>query len=158
MLKNVNIKNKLFKLLICIVVILNLLLIFKIFNNHNTYLYINWKILLPEPSSVNNIYRYDFREGEDFIVWNYNSDKDSLAVTKKLQKMDDIKKVNELLIEYYSYLDDENKNKFSSNIDFNIILNDDNYYLYKTENNNRHKLLLIFVPKYSNLYIFNVVH
>lgn len=162
MLKNLNgnTKNKLFKLLMCIIVILNVLLFFKIFDNHNIELYINWKIMFPKPSSVNNIYRFDFAEGEDFIIWEYENDKDVSKLIKKLHPIDDINKITNLLDEYYSHLDNINKQIFKENTNYEKLLNINNYYLYKNEYNSEvcfSNLLLIFVPEDNYLYIFQVV-
>lgn len=162
MLKNLNgnTKNKLFKLLMCIIVILNVLLFFKIFDNHNIELYINWKIMFPKPSSVNNIYRFDFAEGEDFIIWEYENDKDVSKLIKRLHPIDDINKITNLLDEYYSHLDNINKQIFKENTNYEKLLNINNYYLYKNEYTSEvcfSNLLLIFVPEDNYLYIFQVV-
>ena len=45
--------------------------------------YINYGVSLVKPLSTDIIYRYSFGEGEDFYIFNYDSDKDIEKIIQK---------------------------------------------------------------------------
>lgn len=151
--------KKIFKLILSIVVICIIIILINLnFNVSNITLYINWKILLPKPSSETTIFKYEYREGEDLEIWHYTSENNIYDLSKKMNKINDINEIKSILEKYYSYLNEEEKIKFKSSVDYDSILDTNNYYLYKKENNEKRMLLLIFSENSKKLYMFNVNH
>ncbi len=152
-------KSKINKLiLLMIMLIASVVFLESKLNVNNITLYINWKIFLPKPTSETTIFKYEYREGEDLRIWNYENNDNVPLFSKKLDKINNINLVKTLIEKYYSYLNESEQELFKKNIDYDTILSTDNYYLYKTENNERGMLILIFSEKEKKLYIFNVNH
>lgn len=152
-------KSKINKLVLLMIMLIAIIVFLgSKLNVKNITLYINWKIFLPKPTSETTIFKYEYSEGEDLKIWNYENNDNVHIFSKKLNKINNINLVKTSIEKYYSYLNKSEQELFKKNIDYDAILSTDNYYLYKTENNEKRMLILIFSEKEKKLYIFNVNH
>ena len=46
--------------------------------NESDLLKMNWDVTLSQPKEVETIYRYEYREGDDFEIWKYTEEKAQL--------------------------------------------------------------------------------
>ena len=143
-------------IMFCTFIIIVFIIIFKIINNPNFPIFINWKLYLSSPSNEETIYEYDWREGEDFYIWYYRK----LKVNKKFTKIDknNIKAVLEKFENYYDRLDGTEKTLLLKNIYWNFdyeknpLIN--NYYFYKEDDDSKDLILIITDLNNNKLYIF----
>lgn len=138
--------KKILKALIIIIIWITFILTILYNFSDSIFLKINWDIYLPKPSENNIIYRFDYREGDDLEIWEYNNSK-----VEKIKKNDkftvitdvNITDVKDYMNTYYDELgNDEKKSKFNNNIDINKIVVQGNYYSLIKENDNYLLLLL----------------
>lgn len=88
-------------------------------------MYLNWKIQLPKPQEINTIYKYDYKEGEDFLIWVYSEKKMQKIISKKsFQKIEEksLEEIKARISEYYNRLDDNEKKLFNDNVSINELL------------------------------------
>lgn len=151
--------------LISIIIIIFIIVAF-VFSNIISFgegiaLYINHGVWIPKPDKVQGIYRYDFREGEDFSIWSYSNDKFEKVISKKyFEKINEnsIDKMTEKIVEYYDRLDSNEKSKFDEWVIISELINTNNYYLYKeSPKDSRTFFVIIANVKENKLYYFNAV-
>lgn len=158
--------NKIKKLLaiVCIFILLIvILLFFKGFNGICFEAYINHKISLWKPLNVETIYRYEFREGEDFYIFSYANDKD----IKKIIKKNDFKRINQnnlkntikVLNRYRDDLCEKEQKLFDKNTNILELSTIGNYYLYvENRDNDDDYFICIIFPEDKKVYYFNINH
>jgi len=149
------------KKIIILFIIFLLVLIFTINRFGQQFeVYINWKVYLPRPDNIDTIFKYDFRKGEDFLIWSYSKNKfTKITSSKRFNEIakDNVELVTEKIIEYYNLLDDDEKNLFDKNANIEDLLKIGNYYLLKLRKNEKSDFLLIIGNiKEDKLYYFNV--
>ena len=147
----------LFIILIMVIILLGVSLL-----SDNLLFYINYGVYLPNPSSVKTIYRFDYREGEDFFIWSYNDSKFMKAISKKeFNKINDsnIDFVNKQISEYYYQLNDDERKRFEKHTSLDKLLNTNNYYfcVISSENKNTFALLIADTEE-QKIYYFNAVN
>ncbi len=146
------------KILIFIVMIE--LVAFILFFNRRGFLFINWKIFLPKPKSIDVIYNYDFRKGIDFEIWNYNSKKVNKIIKNKHFKPMNVEYVKDKMLKYYERVNEEQNKLLEENLNMDDILVENNYYAYIQENDDpkyMHFLILILDVKTNKMYLFAYV-
>ena len=159
-----NYKIKRLLAIVCILILLIVIfLFFKSFNSICFEAYINHKILLWNPLNVETIYRYEFREGEDFYIFSYANDKDIKKIIeknnfKKINK-DNLKRVIKILTRYRDDLCEKELNLFDKNTNISKLSTIGNYYLYvdNREEDEDYSICIIF-PLNKKIYYFNVNH
>lgn len=111
----------------------------------SVFLKINWGIYLPKPIKNNIIYRFDYKEGDDFEIWEYSNSKLEKVKSKNYFNVltdTDINDVKNYINVYYEEINKEEKSKFNANFDINKIVVPGNYYALIREENNYLLLLL----------------
>ncbi len=147
-----------------IMAIIIVIIIGKFFYEVNTpkaLMFSNWKIMLPNPQTVDTIYHFEFKEGDDFEIWHYK-EREIIEITSKSEfhkiEKEILIEVGEILNKYYGRLDDIEKEKFDEIVNKKQLLNDNNYYTFKSEGKNDKSFIIIFVDTERNqLYYFNSI-
>lgn len=123
---------------------------------------INWKIDVPRPHKVDVICNYDVGlDGQYLKIWYYNESKIKKIINNNAFK--NIDEQSEIFIkqkieEYYETLDDTNKNLFDTNIDINILLAKENYFLYIRRKDDTSWILLILDYKNNKMLSFENIY
>ena len=123
---------------------------------------INWKIDVPRPNKVDVICNYDVGlDGQYLKIWYYNESKIKKIINNNAFK--NIDEQSEIFIkqkieEYYETLDDTNKNLFDTNIDINILLAKENYFLYIRRKDDTSWILLILDYKNNKMLSFENIY
>ena len=55
------------------VVIITAIVLYCSANSHSLLLRINWGICLPEPKEVETVFTFDFKDGDEFEIWHYDT-------------------------------------------------------------------------------------
>ena len=115
-------------------------------------MYVNWNILLPKPNNIDVVFTFDYREGEDFVVWHYKDAK-KVVDEKKFNKIDDKNqiKVNSIIEKYYNKLDNKEKEKFNKKTSIESLSNLGNHYIY-IGNDERYLLMIEYDNKIYSLF------
>jgi hypothetical protein len=102
--------------------------------NNAMLLEINWELRVPNPKSIEVIYNFEYREGNDFEIWTYDSS--DIEDMKEYDKFKIITEGNIDLVKgffkkYYDDLsyDEEKISKFKENFSIENEIKEDNYYL-----------------------------
>ena len=130
--------------------------------NESDLLKMNWDVTLSQPKEVETIYRYEYREGDDFEIWKYTEEKAQLIKENdsfEVISEDNISIVEERMEEYYSGLNDGDKTSFNNNFSAEDVIKSGNYYCIKVKNEdiswNKSFLILVLDVESNNLYYFN---
>lgn len=104
------------------------------FDSENIELYLNWHIYLPKANHLDTIYRFKFREGEDFSILTYSSKRFEKIISKKRFKpinQENLEIISNKVTEYYNILDERERELFDRNVNINQLLdiNQNNLYL-----------------------------
>lgn len=140
---------------VAIIIIISLLIlsiIWEVINSYRFNMYVNWNILLPKPENIDVIFTFDYRKGEDFVVW-YYKDAKKVAEGKNFDKIDEKKqiKVNSIIEKYYNKLDNKEKEKFNKNTSIESLSNLGNHYIY-IGNDERYLLMIEYDNKIYSLF------
>lgn len=126
---------------------------------------VNNGVKLGKPSSVDVIYRYEFREGVDFYIFNYDNDKDIKKIIDKngytkitKDNVDDVTKHLEI---YYNDLQGDNIEKFNKTTSISELTSIGNYYLRSEDEEDfderdENYFIEIIFPKDRKNYHFHV--
>ncbi len=138
--------------ILIIISLLILLVIWEVINSYRFNMYVNWNILLPKPNNIDVVFKFDYREGEDFAVWHYKDTK-KVVEEKKFNKIDDKNqiKVNSIIEKYYNKLDNKEKEKFNKNTSIECLSNLENHYIYMG-NDERYLLMIEYDNKIYSLF------
>lgn len=128
----------------------------------NILLKINKGVSLPEPNTIEEIYRFDYKEGDDFEIWKYTDLNVKTIKNKKIFNIitsDNIEDVKKILTSYYNDLSyDENlQTKFNEKFSIEDMVTEKNYYALLQEENSESYLLLYLNLETKELYYFNHV-
>ena len=158
---NINIKNyKIYLVPIIIMFLVPIIIATFILNGNRLELYINWKVFLPQPEKVDDIFCHEYSQLSKFEIWQYNSKKAKTIISNKQFLPMDSKFIKEKLEVYNDSLGKERKYLFNKYID-DAILKDDNYYLYISEKITAvdsyyiNYIILVLDTKTNKLYIFS---
>lgn len=118
-------------------------------------IYINWNKYIPIPDNTKVIYNYNYREGQDLDIWQYNNNK-----TNKIKNLNYFKKMNKKNVEkqikeYYKKLDEQEKKLYNKNININELTNNKNYYAFLDVPKENRYILLILDTNENKLYLFH---
>lgn len=124
-------------------------------------LFVNHGIVLPSPKSIDTVYRFDFREGEDLEIWLYNNKAFNKVISKKYFlkiNEDNSVKVREFITKYYENLNVDEKEMFDENVDISSLVNSNNFYYLDIDKNDERTFLLILADvENKKLYFCNTV-
>lgn len=160
-------KNK--KVIFSFILVIFIMLIFVMLNagdNYQHIIYANWGVDFCTPKKLESIFMYDYREGEDFLIWSYDDDKFDKTLSKNkfsLISTENIKRVEQYLSEFYSRLDKKEKELFDKNVEVNSLIKPNNYYLYIDEIKdyiaweNRNFVIIIADFETRKMYYFNAI-
>lgn len=121
-------------------------------------LYINWNIILPRCKNVREVFRFDYREGQDFVIYEFN-DRSVVIDSLKMMKItvDNNEEVKNIIDDYYGNLHGDEKDKFDNEILLDNLYSYDNYYLYlEDEDDKRNYVILILCPNNKLYELHNV--
>lgn len=158
--------HKIKKLLATVCIFILLIVIFLFFKSFNSICfeaYINHKILLWNPLNVETIYRYEFREGEDFYIFSYADDKDIKRIIKKNKfkkiNQDNLKRIIKILNRYRDDLCEKEQKLFNKTTSISKLSTIGNYYFYvqDTKDNEDYFICILF-PNDKKIYYFNINH
>lgn len=132
---------------------------------HCLEIYINHHVLLSKPLNVEEIYHYEFGEGEDFYIFNYDNDKQINTIIqhndfKKITK-NNLEKITKVLNMYHNDLCEKELNLFDRKINISELTKPGNYFLYSEDialKDDDHYFVQIIFPKQKKLYHFNINH
>ncbi|MDO5393341.1 MAG: hypothetical protein Q4F33_01970 [Mycoplasmatota bacterium] len=138
--------------ILIIIFLLILSVTWEVLNSYRFNMYVNWNILLPKPNNINVVFKFDYREGEDFVVWHYKDTK-KVVEEKKFNKIDEKNqtKVKSIIEKYYNKLDNKEKEKFNKNISIECLSNLENYYIHMG-NDERYLLMIEYDNKIYSLF------
>ncbi len=126
-------------------------------------IYINHHVLLSKPLNVEEIYHYEFREGEDFYIFNYDNDKQINTIIqhndfKKITK-NNLEKIKVLNM-YHNDLCEKELKLFDQTINISELTEPRNYFLYSEDIDleDDDYFVQIISPKQKKLYHFNINH
>ena len=150
-----SLKNNFIIVTVAIIIIISLLIlsvIWEVINSYRFNMYVNWNILLPKPDNIDVIFTFDYREGEDFVVWHYKDAK-KVVKEKKFNKIDEKNqiKVNSIIEKYYNKLDNKEKEKFNKNTSIECLSCLGNHYIY-IGNDERYLLMVEYDNKIYSLF------
>ena len=123
-------------------------------------IFVNQHLFLQKPLKICNIYRFDFREGEDFSIWSYSDDNfKKIVSSKKFKSIDkkDKKIVVDAMRKYYDRLDEKELDLYNKNCDCDKLINFKNYYYLYEKANSDTFMIIIADSVFRKLYIFNSV-
>ena len=81
---NINIKNyKIYLVPIIIMFLVPIIIAAFILNGNRLELYINWKVFLPQPEKVDDIFCHEYSQLSKFEIWQYNSKKAKTIISNK---------------------------------------------------------------------------
>lgn len=152
-----------------VIIIMFWLIIFLVFcffqiKNVQVDTFINWHIYLPNIKDEKIIYDTFFRDGDTITILTVD---DFNSIEKIIRKNNfqvintkNIDNINEKIQNFYGNLSDDGKSSFTSNLDLDNILNlsKENYYLFKSKNNNRSYLILLLDVNEKVIYSFNSIN
>ena len=126
---------------------------------------INYGVLLSKPSKFDEIYSYEFGEGEDFYIFNYDKSVDIKKIIKenKFQKIteNNLEEITKVLNIYRNDLCENELNIFDKTTTIEELAKIGNYYLYPTdmnmEDDNHYSIQIIF-PEKKKVYYFAINH
>lgn len=164
-------KKEIFLWLIALLICLTVLL-FSYFNKYYGYcleVYVNYDVLLSRPLDVSEIYRYEFGEGEDFYIFNYDNDKD---IDKIIQKNDfekitkkNLDEITKVLGIYRDDLCERELSLFDATTNISDLAKEGNYFLYDLDmeletdmKEDEHYFVEIIFPKEKKVYHFGINH
>lgn len=129
--------------------------LFLVFPSYESTIYINWSIKLPKYKNKHEVFRFDYREGNDFIVLEYEKI-DSLIHSEDFIKIseDNVYDLKVIMDRYYSNLNRKEKEKFDNKINIGFLYNEENYYLFKEE---PRRFIIIIACQDDKAYIFESV-
>lgn len=138
--------------IIVIIFLLILSVTWEVLNSYRFNMYINWNILLPKPNNLDVIFTFDYREGEDFVVWHYKDAK-KVVEEKNFDKINEKNqiKVKSIIEKYYNKLDNKEKEKFNKNTSIECLSNLENHYIYMG-NDERYLLMIEYDNKIYSLF------
>lgn len=147
-------------LLICLIVIL----FCKYFDIYCLTIYINNDVLLSKPLNVDEIYSYEFGEGEDFYIFNYNNDNEINTLIrhndfKKITK-NNLENVTKVLNMYRDDLCEKELSLFDKTTNISELTKIGNYYLYPKDIDmvDDDYFVQIIFPEQKKVYHFNINH
>lgn len=119
--------------------------------------------MLSKPLNVEEIYHYEFREGEDFYIFNYDNDKQINTIIqhndfKKITK-NNLEKIKVLNM-YHNDLCEKELKLFDQTINISELTEPRNYFLYSEDIDleDDDYFVQIISPKQKKLYHFNINH
>ena len=150
---------------ISLLVLLMIILFFKSFNGSCLEVYINEGVLLSKPTSVDIIYRYTYGEGEDFYIFNYDTEEDINKIIKKNNfkriTKNNLEEITKVLNIYRNDLCETELKKFDKTINILELTKTGNYFLYPEdmdmEDDNDYSIQIIF-PEDKMVYHFAINH
>lgn len=128
--------------------------------------YINNDVLLSKPLNVDEIYSYEFGEGEDFYIFNYDNNKEINRIIqcngfKKIAKSN-LEEITKVLNMYRNDLCEKELNIFNKTISISELTKIGNYYLYSEnidlEDDNDDYFVQIIFTEQKKVYHFNINH
>ncbi len=127
-------------------------LFFRYFDGHCLELYINNGVLLSKTKNVEEIYSYEFREGEDFYIFHYDREKDIKRIIQKnrFKKItnNNLDKITKVLNSYRNDLCEKELSLFDKTTNIQDLAKIGNYYLYtKDELDDDDYFIQILFPK-----------
>ena len=146
---------------VVILVLMIILIITSKVDMNNLLLKMNWGIFLQKPNKVDIIYRFDYKEGDDFEIWTYNklrinkiidNNKFELITSKNIEEIKDI------FNSYYNTLsyNEERQKQFKSHFYIDKMIVENNYFSITYGNEDRNNFLLLLIDTKDNkLYYFN---
>lgn len=151
-----------------VIIIMFWLIIFLVFcfsqiKNVQVDTFINWHIYLPNIKDEKIIYDTFFGDGDTITILTVG---DFNSIEKIIRKNNfqvintkNIDNINEKIQNFYENLSDDGKSSFTSNLDLDNILNlsKENYYLFKSKNNNRSYIILLLDVNEKVIYSFNSI-
>lgn len=152
-----------------VIIIMFWLIIFLVFcfsqiKNVQVDTFINWHIYLPNIKDEKIIYDTFFGDGDTITILTVG---DFNSIEKIIRKNNfqvintkNIDNINEKIQNFYENLSDDGKSSFTSNLDLDNILNlsKENYYLFKSKNNNRSYIILLLDVNEKVIYSFNSIN
>lgn len=156
------INNKI-KIILVIVLLSVTFVFFRNFNGICFEVYINHKVSLWNPTNIETIYRYNFREGEDFYIFSYDNDKD----IKKIIQKNKFKMINQsnlnsnirILNMYRADLCEKELELFDKTTNISELSKIGNYYLYKEDiEDDEDYFICIISPIDKKVFYFNINH
>lgn len=155
------------KIIIFFVTILTFLLVVLLFDEKGRYsrtIHSNWEINFFGAKRLEKIFVYNYREGEDFLIWSYDDKKFSKVLIKNKfnvignQNVDLVKRI---LSNYYNRLDSNEKSLFEESVDIDLLVDKSNYYLYKERDTliDEYKNFVIVIARtdIKKIYYFNAI-
>ncbi len=152
-----------------VIIIMFWLIIFLVFcfsqiKNVQVDTFINWHVYLPNIKDEKIIYDTFFGDGDTITILTVD---DFNSIEKIIRKNNfqvintkNIDNINEKIQNFYENLSDDGKSSFTNNLDLDNILNlsKENYYLFKSKNNNRSYLILLLDVNEKVIYSFNSIN
>ena len=156
-------KKFLMKILLIIMFMITILILLSFIFSERMVLCLNWGINLPKVHKIEKIIdTFVFRDGESLEIWHFKEKNKNKFIDKKEFIEIDISNIDFIkskIDNFYKLLDENNKQKFDSNIDMFDITSNINYYAYfNKEDDERCYLLLILDYNSNKLYIFNNIY
>lgn len=130
-------------------------------------IYLNYGVKLHKPLNTEIVYTYDFGEGEDFYMLNYDKKKDIKKIINRnsFTKIteDNLEDITKVLEKYRNDLCKDELGKFDNTTSVSELALIGNYYLHSDENeifneHNEHYFVEIIFPKNKKLYHFGINH
>lgn len=159
-------KKKLITLsLLILVVIFIFILVIKNYDEFSLEAYLNHGVLLSKSTNVEEIYSYEFGEGEDFYIFNYDKSGDIKKIIKengfKRITENNIEKITEVLNMYRDDLCEKELSLFDETTSISELVKIGSYFLYPEdldmEDDDHYSVQIIF-PKEKRVYYFAINH
>jgi|GEM_PF-3948008 len=121
----------------------------------------NWGTYLPPPKEKDTIFSFDYREGDDFEIWEYSKSKiENIKEKKGFTSItsNNIEDVRDIVNEYYEDLeyDKDLQYKFNENFSTDNIVVEGNYYsLTKGNEKPGCYLLMVLDVNTNKIYYLN---
>lgn len=123
---------------------------------------VNWNVSVLKPDEVEGIYRFDYREGDDFQIWKYSDSKLKELKENKIFTLiseDTTESAKDIFNSHYNDLsyNEDLQMKFNERFSIDDMVVENNYYalLENEEKNPGCYLLLLINTKTNELYYFN---
>lgn len=107
---------------------------------------------------MKEVFKFEFREGHDFYVYNYdNRIKVIESLNMKKIMVDNQEEIKSVINNYYGSLYEDEKDKFDNEVELDYLNGTDNYYLYLVDRHDkRNYVMLIFCPNNKLYELYNV--
>lgn len=107
-------------------------------------LYTNWNIVLPKCKNSKEVFRYEYRKGQDFIIYDFKKQEKVIdSLNMKKITINNQERIKSIINDYYDDLAEDEKNKFDNEVELDYLYNTDNYYLYLEDDRNNYVILIL---------------